>query len=147
MVSAGRSEGSNLFSSDMDTTNQVVGEGYAGESIRVQQMSLDSVLHGRACVLWKVDVEGYELEVLSGAVDSLADVNLRVVFLEADLPEISEIMEKNGFNRAFYEPFSRSLEIGSSGSGTGNQLWVRDLIWVQKRCSGAASNMVLGIEF
>jgi len=79
-----------------------------------------------APLLWKVDVEGFEPQVL----------------LEADSPALQATMAGAGFSRFLYNPFSRQLQPLSPTTQTGsghNQLWIRDLSFVQQRCRAAAA--------
>jgi len=98
--------------------------------------------------LWKVDVEGYEPEVLRGAAAALQQPHLRAVLLEADTPALQRTMEQAGFGRYGYHIFSRTLSpaSGPGSSGGYNQLWIRDLPFVQERCRTAPPVRVNGLE-
>ena len=78
-AAVGDVRGSLNFSADRDTMNQVVGDDYHGASIRVQVVTLDNLLEGRNAQVWKVDVEGYERQVLAGAAKALSDTGLAMV--------------------------------------------------------------------
>lgn len=147
-VAAGASRGVISFTADEDTTNRVASEDYRGRVIEVPVTPLDELLRDRESVpdFWKIDVEGFEEEVLKGAVLSLARPEVRVVLLEADATAISRTMEFNGFRRAIYEPFERRLNPGLEGAGSTNHLWVRDPAEVEARCRASAAFMVAGIE-
>lgn len=98
--------------------------------------------------MWKVDVEGYEPEVLCGAVAALRQPPLRAVLLEADSPILQRTMEQAGFARYRYDFFIRTLSSGSGpgSSGVHNQLWIRDLPFVQERCRTASPVRVNRME-
>lgn len=66
MAAVGAQPGSLEFSIDHDTTKHVVGKDYQGESIQVPLVTVDSVLQDHRAIMWKVDVEGFEREVLRG---------------------------------------------------------------------------------
>ncbi len=93
-----------------------------------------------APLLWKVDVEGFEPQVLRGATQALHNPGLRAVLLEADTPLLQATMAQAGFTRFVYDPFRRQLQplnaTTEDGSGH-NQLWIRDLPFVQERCRTA----------
>jgi hypothetical protein len=89
-----------------------------------------------------VDVEGFEPQVLQGATQSLHNPELRAVLLEAGTPSLQAVIADAGFSRFLYNPFSRQLQSLSTASQSGsghNQLWIRDLPFVQQRCRAAAA--------
>ena len=147
----GRAEGQIRFSVDRDTVNQVVGDDYAGESELLPVKTMDALLSARGPILWKVDVEGFETEVLSGAEQALRDSKLLAVLLESDSPEIRATMAAAGFVKASYDPFSRGLResVGAAEPDRfrHNNLWVRDLAQVRARCGSARRFTVLNSQF
>jgi FkbM family methyltransferase len=147
---AGAREGEVWFRTDHDTMNSVVREGDPVEKIRVVVRGLDTILGGGAGELWKVDVEGYEWEVLQGASGSLSDFRLRAVMLEGNDERIAALMRGAGFESMVYDPWERRLEsipVGVGGKATGNHLWVRDRNWVEERCRGASKVELNGERF
>lgn len=151
-VAAGAEQGSILFSIDQDCVNQVVSESYQGQSMKVPVMPLDKLLAGKSPTLWKVDVEGFELEVLKGATQCLQNPILNAVLLEADSDKIRHIMSKSGFTRASYDPISRQLlkvDARSNGTGvaTNNNLWIRNHALVEDRCRKSRQFTVYGKSF
>ncbi|QPN59147.1 hypothetical protein H8F24_13795 [Synechococcus sp. CBW1002] len=79
--------------------------------------------------------------MLQGATHALHNPELKAVLLEADTPALQAVMADAGFSRYAYDPFSRQLQPLSTAtqSGSGhNQLWIRDLPFVQQRCRTAA---------
>ncbi len=149
----GRVEGQVRFSVDRDTVNQVVGDDYPGQSELLPVKTMDSLLSTQEPVLWKVDVEGFEAEVLSGAQRSLRSPKLLAVLLEGDSPAIHATMAAAGFTPASYEPFSRALAELSKVTAPiddrfrNNHLWVRDLEEARARCVAAPHFTVLGSRF
>jgi hypothetical protein len=115
-------------------------------------MPLDEILQPFGNVtLWKIDVEGFELDVLRGAEHSLSNQSLKAVLLEGDSKEIEEIMLRHGFSRAIYDPFSRIVEPAQhsqiASSGRTNNLWIRDYAMVGDRCKTARKYVVHQVEF
>lgn len=145
-MAAGDRSSSILFSQDRDCMNQVVDENYPGPTVRVPMRPLDSLAEIGGAVLWKVDVEGFEQEVLSGAARSLADPSLRAVLLEGRQPAVNAAMRAQGFQPADYDPWSRSLTFDGL-TQRGNQLWIRDPDWVADRLRTAPLVSVLGRSF
>ena len=98
-------------------------------------------LAARACpLLAKIDVKGYETQVLAGAGESLANPALRGLILElngsgerygqSDAAVFSAIAEA-GFAPYRYEPFRRRLEpLEGPNRDGGNTLFLRDLAFV-----------------
>lgn len=147
---AGREVGAVWFSTDRDTMNQVVDVGYSGSKKSIEVRTLDAILSGRETILWKVDVEGFELEVLAGARGVLGNEVLRAVLLEADDQRIGEIMTSYGFRQFRYDPWTRRIadaEKVRDGKKLRNHLWVRDLAFVEERCRNAPMVQVLGQTF
>jgi hypothetical protein len=124
----------------------VVDKNYPGPTLRVPMRPLDSLAEISGAVLWKVDVEGFEEEVLSGATRSLADLSLRAVLLEGRQPAVNALMRAQGFQPADYDPWSRTLTFDGL-TQRGNQLWIRDTSWVVDRLKTAPLVSVFGRSF
>jgi len=63
----GRAEGRLRFTGGLDAMNHVLAEGESAENlVEVPMRTLDSVLDGESPALIKMDVEGFETEVLAG---------------------------------------------------------------------------------
>jgi FkbM family methyltransferase len=151
-VAAGARHGRVRFSTDRDTVNRPVGESYSGMSADVHVIALDGVTENRCPALLKVDVEGFEREVLEGASRSLRDPTLNAVLLEGDSELIEKMMSQAGFSRAAYFPVTRRLDVTRpkhprSTDETLNNLWVRDCRLVHERCRTARRFTVHGMTF
>jgi FkbM family methyltransferase len=144
-VAVGASPGNLVFTSSRGPMNRVLSPTSSissGEAtVEVSVTTVDGLLSNTApSLLWKVDVEGYESEVLQGATASLANPELRAVLLEADTPALQLTMHDAGFSRFVYDPFGRKLEpvLSDQQPKSGhNQLWIRDFPFVQERCQSA----------
>jgi FkbM family methyltransferase len=139
--------GSLNFSADRDTMNQVVGDGYHGASIQVQVVTLDNLLEGRTAQVWKVDVEGFERQVLAGASKALSDTGLALVLLEGEDAEIKNTMRSHGFEELRYDAFSRRFSAAAGELAIGNHVWVRDREQVERRCQAARQFKLHDVEF
>jgi FkbM family methyltransferase len=143
----GKTNGSIKFSSDCDTTNQVVDDKYGGNWVEVPVMSLDEILDTLKPTLIKIDVEGYEPEVIQGARETLKSDSLLAVLLETVNPEIENALKKNGFISSSYDPFTRKLSASSESHLSNNYLWVKPTDQVIERCQSAPKYQALGINF
>lgn len=147
---AGAGAGEVWFRTDHDTMNRVVDEGEGVQKERVRVCGMDELLRGRVGDIWKVDVEGYEWEVLRGSVESLQRGVLRAVMLEGDDERISNCMRDAGFSAMTYDPWERRLSevVGEKSKRMiGNHLWVKDRQWVQERCAQSRRYKVCGVTF
>lgn len=146
---AGADHGTVRFTSDHDTMNHAVGEDYAGATLQVPVVPLDEVLdHDHPMPdFWKVDVEGYELQVLEGAARGLSNPAVSVVLLEAGGEEIASIMKAAGFHSMAYDPFRRTLQEPSTAGFHNNNVWVRNRADIEARCRAARSFQIHGTKF
>jgi FkbM family methyltransferase len=135
------------FIADRDTMNQVAPESYGGKTLDVPIQNLDTLLADRPASLWKVDVEGFELQVLSGAKVALQNPALKAVQLEDTSEAICAIMKQNGLALHQYDPFSRRLEPSNTGKPGHNWLWIRDAAVVQDRCQNGPHYTAAGVTF
>jgi FkbM family methyltransferase len=140
----GSQVGSVAFSVGLDTVNHVVEA--PGTSVRMVDLdTLDHAADGRNPVLIKMDVEGYEYEVLCGAANSFSHPGLKAVLIECRSSDIAEFMKERGFAEYGYDAFSRKIT-APAAAPTLNALWIRDLSFVRKRIESAARIRVLGVE-
>jgi FkbM family methyltransferase len=138
--------GKTWFSSDRDTTNSVVSELYVGQKEMIEVKTVDAILGHRTADFWKIDVEGHEEAVLSGARASLNRPEVKVVLMEGETQAIKQIMISNSFQKAKYDPFTRTvsnLRSGESSSGS-NNLWVRNPEKITARCRKARPINIYG---
>jgi FkbM family methyltransferase len=146
LAAVGRERGTLRFTADRDTMNQVVEAEYSGATIDVPVVRLDDALEGFSAVLWKIDVEGYEEEVLEGAQQQLALPSLKALLLETESPRIVELLQTNGFERVSYDPFKRAFA-DQSAKAEQNSLWIRDRPFCEERLRTAPKRVVAGVSF
>ncbi len=136
--------GSLKFSLDLDTVNHVLAAGEVLPGIDVPVMRLDELVDNDVPLLIKIDVEGYEREVLLGAEKTLADRRLLAVIMETNGSgarygvaddELILIMARYGFSTFSYDPFTRRLVDASFANG--NTIFVRDKSIVETRVTNA----------
>jgi FkbM family methyltransferase len=156
-LAIGRSEGHIQMVADQDTTNQVLPSGgiYAGETVNVPQATLDTALResGAPRVI-KIDVEGFESDVLAGAEGVLSDEALQAVVMELngsgrryghDDEDLHQSMRSRGFGSFRYAPCERRLiDLEGRRSLQGNTLYLRSPESAQAMVAGASPFRVLG---
>ena len=135
------------FSVDRDTTNQVVDDKYNGTWIEVPVVSLDKLLQDSKPTLIKIDVEGYESEVMKGSEKILKSDSLLAILLETVNSEIENSLTDNGFIPVNYDPFSRKILASNINHVGNNYLWIKNVDQVTERCESAHKYEALGISF
>jgi FkbM family methyltransferase len=141
LVAIGAHEGFVNFSVGLDCINHVV----IGGMDNVQQVhmkTLDKITASVELTMIKIDVEGYEAEVLMGAKETLQKPSLKVVLTENHSPAVTAPLVAAGFERYRYDPFGRTLRPAQMEED-GNALFVRDLDLVEDRISTASTFRVL----
>jgi FkbM family methyltransferase len=147
------------FTADFDTVNHVVYDKRPG-TIEVPVDCLDTILQLESekyeAALMKIDVEGFEMEVLKGGRQLLQNTQLKAVIMEmngcgeqfgvSDEALDQEISEY-GFNKYRYDPFSRQLEPMSEFNKHGNTIYIRDIEFAKKRIKQADKITVFNSTF
>lgn len=143
-VGIGSKRGKLCFSADRDTVNHVLAE---GEDVRVRVqvdvLALDDVLRDKRPALIKIDVEGFESEVLAGAKRVLARPDLLGVIVELngsgdrygqDDDQLHLLLQSCGFESFRYEPAQRKLiSLEGKRNSTSNTLYLKNKNRVQAR--------------
>ena len=154
-IGLGRESEMLRFTVEGDCMNRVITEEHwTGPSIDVPVRTLDSVLAGQSPTLLKLDVEGWESEVLAGAALTLGNPSLVALIVEMDGSNVSfnpneeavhACLLSNGFAPFAYAPFKRSLTpLPSKNFGESNTLYLRDLERIEARLSSAPPFSVNG---
>lgn len=107
-AAAGAAPGTVRFTIGQDTTNRVAADTDAATR-EVQVRTLDDILAKEDPILIKMDVEGYEPEVVAGALTVLKKPSLAALITETADPSIRSVLTNNGFVCASYDPFERAL--------------------------------------
>lgn len=156
-VAVGSEEGELEMMADQDTINRVLkGQIYSGAKVKVPVVTLDGVLAGRAPKLIKIDREGYESEVLRGAVHTLENPDLKAVLLELngsgeaygfDEQAVHCNLIELGFKKCAYNLLTRELRVDANASwNTGNDLYVRNPESVQDLLNSAKRYSVIDMQ-
>jgi FkbM family methyltransferase len=136
----GARPGELAFTTDADTVNHVVASGEAGAGVMVPVTTLDDLCAGEAPALIKIDVEGYEREVVAGGSRTLRAAGLLAVLMETNGSglrygwrdeDLVATMRGHGFATCAYDPLAR--ELGAAPAGSANTIFVRDAAAVIER--------------
>ena len=139
----GAGHGDVAFTVGLDTVNRIA-TSKDTKTRMVRIATLDEIAADSDPVMMKVDVEGAELEVLSGAERVLANPSLRIVELETLVPESAKILARHRFELSAYDPFHRKLSKNPTSRQSSNSLFVRDWQIVEDRLQTARPIEVLG---
>ncbi|MCZ8371095.1 MAG: FkbM family methyltransferase [Porphyrobacter sp.] len=139
-AAVGREEGEVSFTVGLDTVNQVAGAGHTNTR-KVRVVRLDDLLRGRSPAFIKLDVEGYEAEVIGGAREALKNPSLLAIETESRDEEVLSKLRDAGFVEYGYDPFSR--QISECSGQASNALFLRAADVVARRLSGAQPRKLL----
>jgi len=149
-LACGSKEGTISFTSTFDTVNHVATKADTN-NIEVAVKSLDSIAEKLNPALLKIDVEGYETEVLSGATLALKNPSLKAIIIELngsggrygyDEKKIHNLLLDAGFLPFTYEPFKREL-ISIESFGSYNTIYLRDIDFILARVKNAEKVKIL----
>lgn len=145
-AAVGATSGQVAFTPGRDTLGHVLPEASLDSADRVRLVALDDSLEGRVPALIKIDVEGFEAEVLRGAGRTLTQPGLLAVIMEtngsgarygADDERLHETMVSAGFTACSYDPFLRKIGASGDRCTDGNTIYVRDIAAVAERVASA----------
>ena len=149
----GSSAGEIKFTYQQDTTNHVATD-QETDIVTVPVNRLDDIVT-KTPTLLKIDVEGFETEVIQGATQHLANPQLKAIIIELngsggrygyDEAAIHQQLLSLGFNAYVYEPTERKLDVVDQ-FGHYNTIYCRDMEWVKARVSSAAKIKVFQNNF
>jgi len=102
-AAAGATAGTARFTSGRDTVNRLDPEG----SVEATVMTIDSIVDDRIVAGLKIDVEGFEIDVLRGCEHALSEHRIRLIQLEwnetsmaavgADRQSVVDLLDKYGY--------------------------------------------------
>lgn len=135
--------GSLFFSTDRGTMNRIVSSIYKN-CVSIEVQTIDSLAAKfNIPVALKIDVEGFEKHVLSGAVNVLRSPKLMVLIIELNNSgenyglkdeDIFKQILNFGFKPYNYDPYTRNLILTDSyNKKSFNTIFIRDIGFVQNR--------------
>ena len=143
---AGAHTGVVNFTVDRGAMNQVADASFANAVASVELATLDHIVANRQPVMMKIDVEGYEGEVLEGAKLSLAKQSLLAIQVETTTQAMERLFETSGFKRHWYDAFKRELVTTPSSAFAGDLIFVRDLPKINQRIKASKSLKIGGVK-
>jgi FkbM family methyltransferase len=142
------------MTSTLDTTNHIIIGETQRVTTQVEISTLDEISRNISPTLIKVDVEGWEAEVLTGGLKTLQNPKLLGLILELNESglrygfsdaEIVETLKSFEFEPYSYDPLKRSLRRlpGKNRKGR-NTIFIRDEVETMKRLKRAPRWEILG---
>lgn len=135
-------QGRLFLSTHNGVMNKIVDQHYP-EATEINVGTIDHFTGSSNVTAIKIDVEGYELLSLQGAIQLLSSSSLKAVVIElnhsgknydSSNAEIAAYLIERGFTPYRYHPLSRSLEaLENYDKGQFNTLFLRDLEFVTSR--------------
>lgn len=131
------------FSTQTGPTNHVLTQGEPTDhAVTVAVDALDTIATGWGPTMIKIDVEGFEANVIRGATSLLAQNSLQAVLIELNGlgarygfsdADIHAQLLKHGFSPTLYDPVARRLHALEDHRTEGNTLYVRASVDVERR--------------
>jgi FkbM family methyltransferase len=133
----GKDDGVRRFTSDLDTMNRVAvdSDRCDQKTIQIEIRKLDAIIAGLKPTLVKIDVEGYETEVIASAGDILSEPTINAVIMELegygrrygfDESMLHSRMIDYDFAPCSYAPFNRKLIVlDDNNKRYGNNLYIK----------------------
>jgi FkbM family methyltransferase len=156
----GQETTTSFLTSGFGTMNYIVKDSSNGNSskVEIEVVTLDSIIIPNeefVSVIAKIDVEGYEYDVLLGGKKLLSNPKLKVIMVETNgfvsryqhsLSDIHSLLETNGFKAHSYDPFSRKLILIENPKES-NTIYIRDLDFVTNRIDQSPKFKKFGVSF
>jgi len=148
---AGSREEKLAFTSGQDTTNHVY-VGDDNDTVEADIITIDSIAQAIVPVLIKIDVEGYEVAVVKGMIETLKSPTLKAIIIELngggfrygfDENAVHDLLLAAQFKAYNYDPFKRSLILLAT-YGSDNTIYCRDMDYVTGRLQNAAGIKIMG---
>lgn len=150
MKGVGSETGELYFTNNHDTTNKVSKNNEKNTS-KVTITSIDNEIDINAEFIFKIDVEGFEMEVLKGSRNLLRSGKIFAIIIELNGSgeefgysdnEIHALISSYGYIPISYDPSYREINEISSPNDFGNTIYVNDINQVKNLCMEAESVLI-----
>lgn len=148
----GDERGTLFFTNNNDTINKVCLAGDIQNTTKVEVITLDNELDKNKKYFFKIDVEGFEFNVIEGGKNILSSPNTSALIIELNgsgaefgysNQDIHNKIISFNFIPVAYEPISRSLSLlNSYNKNGGNTIYVKNIDLMIERCRMAPSRCV-----
>lgn len=153
-AAAGANAGKLNFSKNEDATNHVVTAEELQNTITetVSVIKIDDLTAENQPALIKIDVEGFETEVLKGMAETLELPSLKAIIIELNGSGIrygfkDEVIDNqlrnHGFEPYQYDAFERNLTL-LNNYGNDNTIYCRDMDFIKNRLRQAEAFKIMG---
>ena len=152
----GATAGEVEFTQGGDTVNRVALPSETGASTTVKMNTLDNALAGRIPSVIKIDVEGFESQVIAGASATIENPELKAIIIEtngsgavydARDSDLHAVIAQSGFTACTYDPFTRKVTAAAGPSSNGNTIYVREIPAASQRVESARKFSIAGHGF
>jgi FkbM family methyltransferase len=145
-IAAGAQAGEVRLTAGRGAMNRVSVETIAPTRL-AEVRTLDEIVGRRSPAMLKMDVEGYEAEVLLGAPATLAQPGLLAIVTESWDAAVRDRIESAGFLAHAYDPYARTISRPGRAYSkySANVLFLRDLDEVRRRVENAPRRKVAGV--
>lgn len=149
-IALGSEESTLQFTTTLDTVNHVA-TSQETNTIQVEVNTLENVLGIQIPILIKIDVEGFETEVMKGAEGILLNRSLKAIIIELngsgerygyDETAIHDMLLGHGFTPCIYNPVERTVDKVEI-FGLHNTIYIRDQEFVSDRVKSGEKVSIL----
>jgi len=140
------------FTNNSDTINKVSLKQSADNTTKVEVKKLDDEIAIQGPTLLKIDVEGFEYNVIEGAGKVLSNPNILGLIIELNgsgdeyghsNDHVHALIIGLGYTAYKYDPLSRSFTaLSSYNKNKGNTIYLKNLSLVSERCKSAPFRIV-----
>ena len=151
-IGIGEKKGTVKFTKGLDAINHIQRtEDSSKDVVEIQIESLDDILRNENPSIIKIDVEGYETQVIKGALETLKKQSLKAVIIELNglankynfnENSIHQTLIEHGFKPYAYMPFKREL-ILLEMHGDHNTIYLRDVDLIARKLNLSPKYKVL----
>jgi FkbM family methyltransferase len=149
-IALGSEKSTLQFTTTLDTVNHVA-TSQETNTIQVEVDTLENVLGIQIPILIKIDVEGFETEVMKGAEGVLLNQSLKAIIIELngsgerygyDETAIHDMLLGHGFTPCIYNPVERTVDKVEI-FGLHNTIYIRDQEFVADRVKSGEKVFIL----